>query len=289
MNLRDAALSVVVIAAVWSVFLGPLRATPPETRLSVEAAAALAAEVDGLVRTDRLVDAIPGLQALLAQNETNDYYLLLLARAYGVAERPADAVSLWERFIERSPVPLEACPEIGLQYEALSRPADAMGAFERCLAFEPANTDNALRLAVSWERGGQSEKALDLYRRFAAAAPEYLDFSIGAARLELRTGALDAAHARIAGVVAGHADNSDALLVLGMVLELRDDLAGAAAALERGAGLAPKDLDFYQILGRVAERRGKPDEARRWYAELVARNPTHAAGLAALKRLGGGQ
>lgn len=289
MKLRDAVLSVVVIAVVWGVFLGPLRATPPGTALSVEAAAALAAEVDGLVRTDRLVDAIPGLQALLAQNETSDYYLLLLARAYGAAQRPAEAVSLWERFIVRSPVPLEACPDIGVQNDALSRPAAATIAFERCLAFEPANTDNALRLAASYERGGQSEKALELYRQFATAAPEYLDFSIGAARLELRTGALDAAHARIAGVVASHADNSDALLVLGMVLEQRDDLAGAAAALERGVQLAPTDLDFYHILGRVAERQGRLDAARRWYAALVARDPTHAGGLAALKRIGGGQ
>jgi tetratricopeptide (TPR) repeat protein len=289
MQFRDAALSVVVITVVWGVFLGPLRATPPETTLSVESAAALAADVDRLVRSDRLVDAIPGLEALLAQNEANDYYLLLLARAYGAAKRPADAVPLWERFIERSPVPLEACPDIGIQNLALSRPAAATNAFERCLAFEPANTDNALRLAVSYERGGQSEKALELYRKFAAAAPGYLDFSIGAARLELRTGALDAAHTRIARVVDSHADNSDALLVLGMVLEQRDDLIGAAAALERGVRLAPTDLDFYQILGRVAERRGKLDEARRWYTELVARDPTHAGGLTALKRIGGGQ
>jgi tetratricopeptide (TPR) repeat protein len=171
----------------------------------------------------------------------------------------------------------------------MSRRAEATSAFERCLAFEPANTDNALRLAVSYERGGQSEKALELYRKFAATAPEYLDFSIGAARIELRTGALDAAHARIAGVVAGHADNSDALLVLGMVLEQKGDLAGATVALERGARLAPKDLDFYQILGRVAEQGGKLEAARRWYTELVARDPTHAGGLAALKRIGGGQ
>ncbi len=288
MTPRDALLPALILGVVWCVFLGPLRATPPGAGLSVEAASTLAAEVDALVRQDRLADAIPGLELLLAQNESNDYNLLLLARAYGVAKRPAEAVTVWQRFMERSPVPLEACPEFPRQYEALSRRDDALAAFERCLALEPANTDNALSLAVAYERAVRTEDALKLYRTFAESVPDYLDFTIGAARLELRTGAVDAAHARIRTLVDRHPDNSDALLVLGMARELKDDFAGAAEALERGSRLAPADLDFYQILGRVAERRGRLDEARRWYTELVTREPTHAAGKAALARIGGG-
>jgi len=288
MRLRDALLSAVVLGVVWSVFLGPLKATPPESGLSVEAASALASEVDGLVRSDRLVEAIPGLQTLLERNQSNDYYLLLLARAYGVAKRPADAVPLWQRFMERSPVPLEACPEFPRQYEALARRDEAIAAFERCLALEPANTDNGFNLALAYERAERTDDALKLYRAFSASVPHYLDFTIGAARLELRTGAVDAAHMRMTRLVQEHPDHPDALLVLGMARELKEDFSGAAEALERGSRLAPADLDFYQILGRVAERRGMREDAKRWYTELVTRNPTHAAGLAALARLGGG-
>jgi tetratricopeptide (TPR) repeat protein len=288
MYARDAWLSALVLGVVWAMFLGPLRATPPETGMPVKAVAALAAEVDGLIRTERLVDAIPGLETLLARNGSNDYYLLLLARAYGAAKRPSDAVPLWQRFMDRSPVPLEACPEFPRQYEALGRRDDAIAAFERCLALEPANTDNGLNLALAYERAERTEEALKLYRDFAASVPHYLDFTIGAARLELRTGEVDAAHARITRVVDAHPEHSDAWLVLGMARELKKDLSGAAEALERGAGLAPADLDFYLILGRVAEQRGRLDEAKRWYTELVTRDPAHPAGRAGLARVGGG-
>ena len=182
----------------------------------------------------------------------NQLHLFDLATIYGNLGRPEDEARYWEMFFERAPLPIEACPQIGLAYQKQSKIDEALHAFERCLALDSTNADSLFFLAHALERKGDFTRAVDLYKRGLTIAPNYIDLRIGLARVALRQGHSKEARDMSLQVLQRSVDNVDALLVAGLASWRTGDRAAARAHLERGARIAPGDADFQVALRDLA-------------------------------------
>jgi len=183
----------------------------------------------------------------------NPTYLNDLATTYGKLGRTSEEVRYWEMFFERAPLPIEACPQIGLAYQKLARTDEAVHAFERCLALDSANSDSLFYLAHAHERKGEFTRAADLYKRGLVIAPDYLDLRIGLARVELNLGQPQLAREMSLQVLRQFAGNSDALLVAGLACWRSGDRAAARGYLEKGAKLSGNSSDFQVALAGLSQ------------------------------------
>ena len=88
--------------------------------------------------------------------------------SYGKLNRAADEAAAWERFIDVSPTPVDACPAIGKAYARAGEPRKSLEAFERCVSFDPRNSEQLFFLGLAYEHAGRTADALDRYSKAAA-------------------------------------------------------------------------------------------------------------------------
>lgn len=273
----------------WSLVAHP--PTPQEAAgdLSVAESQKLLDDSRTLLRGGRLAEALALTVRLQEVYPESHIYLYQRATLETRLGHPAAAAAAWEKYLEVSPTPLEACPAIGQAYAAADRLPDAIAAHERCLAFDPGNPDSLFFLGLAYERGGRYEEAKTLYAKGAAIAPDYPDLAIGLGRARLRTGRHFEAKKDYDRVIARWPANSDALLLGGLVLRALGDLEGARRALLKGVALSPDYVDLHAVLGGVSEQQGDLTLAAREYDEVLRLDPLNA-GIAARReriRVGG--
>ena len=113
-------------------------------------------------------------------------YAERLARIYGKLNRAADEAAAWERFIDVSPTPVDACPAIGNAYARAGEPQKSLEAFERCVSFDPRNSEQLFFLGLAYEHAGRTADAMARYSKAAATDPSNADVQLGLGRLALR-------------------------------------------------------------------------------------------------------
>jgi tetratricopeptide (TPR) repeat protein len=105
---------------------------------------------DDAFKAGRYAEALAPTTRLVERFPNQHVYLERLARIFEKLNRPADEAAAWERFIEWSPTPVDACPAIGNAYGRAKAQAKALDAFERCVAFDPANNDSLFFLGLAY-------------------------------------------------------------------------------------------------------------------------------------------
>jgi tetratricopeptide (TPR) repeat protein len=128
-------------------------------------------EVEHAIAVGRFADALP--MALDLQQTYPDDPLVSqwLGRVYRGLDQRAKETSAWERFVEQSSEPVEACPAIAQAYEALDDRERALLWFKRCVDYGPDDPERLADLAAAWERAGDRGQALDGYRRASRLDP----------------------------------------------------------------------------------------------------------------------
>lgn len=247
----------VLYAAWWSLYQDPYvdesAETDTENAVSNERAQRLLARSRKFVEQGRFEEALAPTLELYRAYPENGIYINQLARIYHEQQRWKDEAEMWEQFLIYSPMPVEACPQIGLAYRRLGNEAAAYKAFERCLGIEQ-NSDNLLFMAHALERKGQYAQAEELYGKALQYAPDYTDVVLGKARCEIRRGQPAIAKERILKVLKGMPDNPDALLAAAMACIGSGDYLEARTYLRRGRQLRPGDSDFQQLLAKASRR-----------------------------------
>ncbi len=216
------------------------------TRLQDHAAA--------LTRQGRWGKAVEPLGQLHAAFPESHVHMERLAVAYRKLSRFADEAAMWEKFLERAPLPYEACPQIGHAYRDAKMMDRMFIALERCRTLDPRSPDAVFHLAHAHERHGSSDTANRLYAEGVGRFPENTDLSLGLARVMRFQGRGREAGEIAQKVLQGSPDNVDALLVAGLCLRSEGDLKGAKGLLERGARLSPAYTDFFVALADIAEQ-----------------------------------
>jgi tetratricopeptide (TPR) repeat protein len=213
--------------------------------------------------------ALPPLLALRRAEPENHTYLAELAEVYGRQGRHREEASMWEQYMDRAPLPIEGCPQIGRAYQRQGLETQALAAYRRCLSIDPENIDSLFFLARALEYYGKSTEAERLYREGYTRRPAYADFGIGLARMQLRNGRPHDALKLAIEMVESNPKNSDALLVAGLAAERTGDRENAKRYLRRGAAVSSRDADLEIALGRLAEQEANLSEAIEHYTKVV--------------------
>lgn len=88
-----------------------------------------------------------------------------------------------------------------------------------------------------------------------------------------QAGALDAAEAGYRAVLARHAEHPDALHLIGLIMQARENLTTAEANIRHAIELRPGEAVFHYNLANVLRDAGRPDEAIDEYRAALAQQP----------------
>jgi len=280
-------LALVTLATFWvALFVVDTSSTAP-----AEAAVAAAASpapgaasetsdaevVDGLLVASRDAFAAGQWQAALAPTQAlverfpgQHVYLARLAEIFQKLERPADEAATWETFMDRAPIPADACPAIGYAYRRIGKHDQALAAFERCFASDTTNAELAFFVGLANEWLTKFGPAEDYYTRAIAMATTHYDSEVGLARLKLHRNQLPAALVGASAVLAKVPDHVDALLVAGLAEQRAGHRVEARRHLEKAAALSDDYFDVQLALGVLDYSEARYNDARRRF-ELARR------------------
>ena len=207
-------------------------------------------------------------------------------QAHG-AQQFGDEAKLWQQFMDRSPVPQEACPAIGKAYERVGEVDSSIQAYEKCVSLEPGNTDTLVSFAHVLQTKRDFDRAASLYRQVLSKDPKNLDAQTGLALIDLKQNHLEQADHAVKNILGKAPDNTDALLIAGIVAWREGKLDDAERVFLRGAGLDDQRADFHAFLGRIAEAERHPQEALRQYDRALALDPGDSDSAERRERLQG--
>ena len=285
------ALAVVTLTTFWlALFVSDAANSAPVTERAAAADAATtsdspsvasgeddAALIDGLLvesreafSSNRWQDALEPTKAIVARFPGQHVYLARLAQIYNKLERPSDEAATWELFLDRAPLPAEACPDIGHAYRRIGKHDLALSAFERCFASDTKNAELAFFVGLGNEWLTRFGPAAEYYDRAIAIASSHLDSEVGLARLRLHRNQLADALSRARAVLAKSPKHVDALLVAGLAEQRAGHRAEARIHLERAAALSDDYFDVHLALGVLDYSESRFAEARKRF-ELASK------------------
>jgi tetratricopeptide (TPR) repeat protein len=227
---------------------------PSRPTLTQAEAQQLESKSEALIGKQKFEEALEPTLKLYQAYPENYIYIGRLADMLDHLGRYTDEAQMWEKYLDRAPTPVQACPQYGRAYwkQGDGHEKQAIAAFERCVSFDPKNTDLIFYLAHALEMSGAWDRAAQQYEQGLTISPRYIDLELGLARCRVRQDRPDEARQIAQKVLAKSPATADALLILGMVYLQQDRYRDARKVLERGAKLAPNDTDFKQLLARVA-------------------------------------
>src|SRR5580698_4161655 len=101
----------------WILFVHPPgQSGPAASGLTPEQIRKLREQSSEYLNAHQYSEALNALLRLHNADPENHTYLSNLATTYGRLGRADEEVRYWEMFFERAPLPIEACPQIGLAY-----------------------------------------------------------------------------------------------------------------------------------------------------------------------------
>jgi tetratricopeptide (TPR) repeat protein len=207
---------------------------------------------EALEPTDQLVTRFPGQHVYMAR----------LAEIYRKLGRPADEAATWEAFMDRSPLPAEACPFIGHAYRKLGKYDQALAAFSRCFEADPRNAELAFFVGLGHEWVSRYDTAQEWYARAIDMAPPHYDSEVGLARIQLHRSRLDQALGQARAVLRHMPTHVDAVLVAGLAEQRAGHRAEARTYLEKAATLSEDYFDVQLALGVLDYTESRYREAR---------------------------
>lgn len=208
-------------------------------------------------------DALPPTKTLVERFPGQPMYVARLAEIYNKLEQTANEAAAWEIFMERAPLPSEACPRIGYAYRRLGKDDLALGAFERCFASDTKSAELAFFVGLANEWLGKFTPAQEYYERAIAIATVHYDSEVGLARLRLHRNQLAEALTRVTKVLRKVPEHVDGLLVAGLAEQRAGKRKEARAHLEKAVTLSEDYFDVQLALGVLDYSESRFAEARK--------------------------
>ena len=231
-------------------------------------------------------------QAFHKQIELNAYD----DRAYGglgsmffQQDKFEEAIAAFHKQLEINPLDLRAHTMLGAIYSNRHRWAEAVPEFEQCVSLQPDNALLRAQLGSAYLNVDKPEKALAAFDKAVQLqrSPEILndvsyelsEKSVHLDRaLEYAQSAVDETATRLRTVTLDHPDMEEFGLVnslasywdtLGWVYFRQGDLDRAEKYIRAAFGLSQHG-EVIDHLGQIYEKRGKNDEAIRWYSVALS-------------------
>lgn len=239
-----------------------------------------AAAIDGLLVAsrdafvaERWQDALEPTKAVVERFPGQHVYLARLAEIYNKLERPQDEAATWERFMDRAPLPAEACPFVGNAYRRIGQYDKALDAFERCFASDTTNAELAFFVGLANEWLTRFDKSEEFYTRAITIATSHYDSEVGLARLRLHRNQLPEALSRAITVLKKAPTHVDALLVAGLAEQRAGHRVEARRYLEKAATQSEDYFDVHLALGVLDYSESRYAEARKRFERASVLDP----------------
>ncbi len=231
---------------------------------------ALATASSLLIRMNRLDEAEPYLQRVLAVQSTNrgDGFLQLNGL---LANNPDKATSL--RVVQRL---AEAYPELAQARFAIAQAATTAGQDELALK----EVREAARLAPDWELAALYEASLlqktsatlaaDRLAGYLKTHPGSREVRLAYARMLVADKKYPEARGQFEQLLKAHPDNADVVFSVAVLSMQLEDWGVAESNLKRLLDLGYRDRNAVRFyLGQVSEEQKRWPDALKWYAEVT--------------------
>jgi tetratricopeptide (TPR) repeat protein len=119
----------------------------------------------------RFADALPLAHDLDRTYPRQPQVAFWLARVHHGLHDPGSESAAWERYVELSPAPEEACPALPEAYARAGRPAESLHAYERCAAFDEGDVVRLIDLGEAYASAHRTRDAIAQYERAASIDP----------------------------------------------------------------------------------------------------------------------
>ena len=228
------------------------------------------------IRQNRVSDARPLIEAVLAENPRDNDALVLRASFAYTEGRQVDAITDLRAVLRDQP---DSAPVLRALAEAHARnnePDLARENYRHAVEADPGNTRVRLEYADFLNRRGENAEAKPLLEAVLKAEPA----NVTALEIQFRVlGALgdgDGAAAAAHKIVEAQPDNALGYYLEGVVQEDRKDAAAAIASYEQALEKAPQGAEPLGALARVLVTSGRREVARERLTKIVAQYPNHA-------------
>lgn len=200
----------------------------------------------------------------------------------------AGAEAVARAMLARAPDDAEALLRLGQAQIAAGEPAAAIATLERAAAAKPRGAKAAkvsFQLGRAKQRLGRLDEARALFELVLANDPANFLANSALGEVLVEQGEPALAAARFETALASNPENLAALWNLALLALVRDETTRARVLCARALEIAADESGAHYVLGRLAEREGRREDARRRY-ELAARfEPDERAFAEALARL----
>ncbi len=225
--------------------------------------------------------ALTHLEAAAAETPNDVAVLVLLARALGKLERPAEAEAIYRRILEQDPTHAKALAKVG---EAAGRSDD----------LETSRSREALRAGRTALKKGDVSVALARLEEAAAETPgdvvvlellaralSKLERPAEAEAIYRRILEQDPTHAKALAKLGENEEPRQALRAGRSALKT-GDFSAALAHLQAAAAETPDDVVVLELLARALDKLERPTGAEAVYRRILEQDPTHAKALSKL-------
>ena len=206
----------------------------------------------------------------------------LIANAALQQGAPLRAVDYLKPLVDKPTVDAETLSLLGTAYMAGGKPELALQQFERAATLDPGNQTIKARVAISEIGSGRGQQGLaELEQVFtsesgAAIAGPTLVLT------ELRAGRVEKAAEVAASLVKLDANNPLYQTLLGVVQVAQRDYVGAEAAFHAALARNPEFVAATRDLAKLYLATGRADDAKKVYADLLAKKPGDGSALLGL-------
>lgn len=208
----------------------------------------------------------------------------LLAETYNRSGQPDRALTTLRPLLEQAHPPAEALALAAESNLLLGEPLKAEALFAEAAKANPSDSKVQTALALTQIAKGNYSNGFAQLETVAAHDPTtFADLALIGARL--RRNELDAALQAVDKLQAKVPNRPSAYHLRGRILMQRKDWAGARAAFEKALSVDPAFFPAVADLANIDLVENKPDQARKRFEDVLAREPQNMRALVSLVTL----
>jgi tetratricopeptide (TPR) repeat protein len=212
-----------------------------------------------------------------------------LGRAIFRAERPAEAIAVYEHLLSAQARPsADTFYQLGLAYGTLGRLDEARAVLEQGLGHYPFQREIQLALADTARAAGDPMTADAWYAGLLEQLPGDAYAWARRGELALQDGRPAEALTYLARATAIEPDEVGYWLGLAAAATVAGNVERAAAAYEEALALRPEDIALHLEAARFFAQANEPEKARALYEQVLSLEPGNSAASDALATLAGG-
>ncbi len=224
------------------------------------------------------------LKKALAKSPKQRLARILLVNTYLRSGQPARALDTLKPLMDEGDAGAEVLALAGDVYMRNGNTKEAERAFAKAAALDPKDANKRTALALSHVQAGDAERGLKELEEVAAGdAGIRADLALIAASTRDRK--YDTALTAIAALEKKQPDKPLAHSLRGAVYAAKGDRAAARTSFERALSLDATDFAATMGLAELDLKDNKPEDARKRFEALVAKDPKNARALLTIAEL----